>query len=81
MNGGMGQWVTAAGALAVVLGLLWMMARLARRGGLATPGPRRVKVVEATPIDSRRRAVILRVDGREALIVTGGPQDSLIGWL
>ena len=81
MNGGMGQWVTAAGALAVVLGLLWMMARLARRGGLATPGPRRVKVVEATPIDSRRRAVILRVDGREALIVTGGPQDSFIGWL
>jgi flagellar protein FliO/FliZ len=37
--------------------------------------------MEATPIDSRRRAVILQVDGREALIVTGGPQDSFIGWL
>ncbi|HEY8612813.1 MAG TPA: flagellar biosynthetic protein FliO [Roseomonas sp.] len=81
MSGGMGQWVSAAGALAVVLGLLWIVARLARRGGLASPGPRRVRVIEATPIDSRRRAVILRVDGREALIVTGGPQDSFIGWL
>ena len=81
MAGGMGQWVTAAGALAVVLGLLWAVARLARRGGLAMPGPRRVRVLEATPIDSRRRAVILQVDGREALIVTGGPQDSFIGWL
>jgi flagellar protein FliO/FliZ len=81
MNGGMGQWITAAGALALVLGLLWMVARLARRSGLATPGTRRIRVMEATPIDSRRRAVILQVDGREALIVTGGPQDSFIGWL
>ena len=81
MDGGMGQWVTAAGALALVLGLLWLVARLARRGGLAVAGPRRMRVVEVTPIDSRRRAVILRVDGREALVVTGGPQDSFLGWL
>ncbi|MFC7734486.1 FliO/MopB family protein [Roseomonas sp. GCM10028921] len=81
MGEGMGQWVSAAGALAVVLGLLWMLAGLARRGGLASPGARRVRVVEATPIDSRRRAVILQVDGREALLVIGGPSDSFIGWL
>ncbi|WP_458096434.1 FliO/MopB family protein [Roseomonas sp. WA12] len=81
MRGEIAQWVTAAGALAVVLGLLWIVARLARRGGLGMSGPRRVAVLETTPIDSRRRAVILRVDGREALIVTGGPQDSFIGWL
>jgi flagellar protein FliO/FliZ len=81
MGGGLNQWISAAGALALVLGLLWIVARLARRGGLATPGPRRIRVVEATPVDPRRRAVILRVDGREALIITGGPQDSFIGWL
>jgi flagellar protein FliO/FliZ len=81
MSGGMSQWVSAAGALALVLGLLWLLARLARRGGLATAGARRIRLVEVTPIDSRRRAVILRVDGREALIVTGGAQDSFIGWL
>ena len=81
MSGGAVQWITTAGALALVLGLLWLVTRLARRGGLATTGPRRIRVVEATPIDTRRRAVILRVDGREALIVTGGPQDSFIGWL
>ncbi|WP_245215841.1 FliO/MopB family protein [Pararoseomonas baculiformis] len=81
MGGGLGQWATVAGALAVVLGLLWGAARLARRSGLAAQGARRIRLVETTPIDSRRRAVILRVDGREALIVTGGPQDSFIGWL
>ncbi|WP_241666800.1 FliO/MopB family protein [Muricoccus nepalensis] len=81
MNDAMGQWVTVAGALAVVLGLLWLVARLARRGGLAASGPRRVRVVEATPLDTRRRAVILRVDGREALVLTGGPQDVFVGWL
>ena len=81
MGAGMGPWVTVAGALALVLGLLWIVARLARRGGLAASGPRRVRLVEATPLDARRRAVILRVDGREALILTGGPQDVFVGWL
>ena len=37
--------------------------------------------VEATALDGRRRAVILRVDGREALVLTGGPQDVFVGWL
>ncbi|MFC0388796.1 flagellar biosynthetic protein FliO [Muricoccus vinaceus] len=81
MSGAAGQWATAAGALALVLGLLWAVARLARRGGLASGAPRRVRVVEATALDGRRRAVILRVDGREALVLTGGPQDVFVGWL
>lgn len=81
MGTGMSQWVSAAGALALVLGLLWTGARLLRRGGGTTRAARRIRVVEAVPIDTRRRAVILQVDGREALMVTGGPQDSFIGWL
>jgi flagellar protein FliO/FliZ len=81
MTDGATQWLTAAGALMAVLGLLWLTARLARRGGLAGAGLRRVSLVETTPIDSRRRLVILRVDGREALLLTGGPQDSFLGWL
>ena len=81
MSGATEQWATVAGALALVLGLLWLVARLARRGGLAASGPRRVRVVEATALDGRRRAVILRVDGREALVLVGGPQDVFAGWL
>lgn len=81
MSGAAEQWATVAGALALVLALLWLVARLARRGGLASAGPRRVRVVEATALDGRRRAVILRVDGREALFLTGGPQDVFVGWL
>jgi len=76
-----GQWFTVVAALALVLALLWLVARLARRGGLAAQGPRRMRVVEAMAVDARRRAVILRVDGREALVLTGGGQDLFIGWL
>jgi len=84
-GGTTGSWVTAAGALAVVLGLLWAAAGAARRGGFSMGGTRggeaRLRVVEAVAVDARRRAVILRVDGREALVLTGGSQDLFLGWL
>ena len=83
------SWLMAAFALALVLAALWLAAALARRLGLAARlgarppqgKGRRMAVVESAPLDARRRAVILRLDGREALIVTGGPQDLFLGWL
>ncbi len=74
------QWVWAAGALAAVLVLMRVVGRVAARRGVAG-GARRVSVVEVTPLDSRRRAVLLRVDGREALVLTGGGSDVVVGWL
>ncbi|WP_376091930.1 hypothetical protein ACE7GA_22645 [Roseomonas sp. CCTCC AB2023176] len=77
------QWIWAAAALAGTLLAMHLAGRLARRRlGLSVGGSaRRVAVVEVTPIDPRRRAVLLRVDGREALVVTGGNADLLVGWL
>lgn len=74
------QWTSAAAALVAVLVLMRVVGRAAARRGVAG-GNRRISVVEVAPLDSRRRAVLLRVDGREALLVTGGANDLIVGWL
>jgi flagellar protein FliO/FliZ len=71
----------AFGALAALLVPLWLGAR-ALRGG-RTPGRpgRRLGVAEVIALDARRRLVLIRCDGREALLLTGGGQDAVLGWL
>ena len=63
------------GALAVVLGLLGTAFVVARKYGLpgvvAPQGSRRLVVAETLMIDARHRAVLLRRDDREHLIVIG----------
>ena len=71
----------ALGALAAVLVPLWLGARVVRGGRAPGRGSRRLTVAEAVPLDSRRRVVLLRCDGRELLVLTGGGQDAVIGWL
>jgi len=77
--------ITALGALIVVLGLVLLAAQVARRFGLAPGLPgragaagRRLAVLEALPLDGKRRLLLLRCDGRELLLLTGGPQDLLL---
>jgi flagellar protein FliO/FliZ len=74
--------MTALAALILVLGLVLLAARAARRFGLApgVPGAargagRRLVLVESLALDTRRRLLLLRCDDRELLLVTGGPQD------
>jgi flagellar protein FliO/FliZ len=76
------NWLTAGIALLFVLGLILLLARLLRATGLApqTSG-QRLKLQEVLALDARRRVVILRCDGRDVLLVTGGPQDLCLGWL
>ena len=76
------NWLTAGIALLFVLGLILLLARLLRAIGLApqTAG-QRLKVQEVLTLDARRRVIILRCDGREVLLLTGGPQDLCLGWL
>ncbi|MBK1661981.1 hypothetical protein CKO45_27700 [Paracraurococcus ruber] len=52
----------------------------ARRGGPGAPG-RRLAVAEALALDPRRRLLLVRCDDRELLLLTGGGQDAVIGWL
>ena len=75
------QWMQAGGALALVLGLLWLLARGLRAGGMAKRQGRRLAVQEVLAVDARRRLLLLRCDGREVLVLTGGGQDAVLGWL
>ncbi len=70
-------------ALAFVLALIGILAWAARRFGLASttrlPGqPRRLRIVEAIALDSRRRLVLVRRDDTEHLLLTGGPNDLVV---
>lgn len=65
-------------ALAFVLALIGLLAAVARRYGFGYPvtalkavGRRRLKVVEVTPVDARRRLVLVRRDDTEHLILLG----------
>ena len=82
MNLSLANWLTAGIALLFVLGLILLLARLLRVTGLApqTSG-QRLKLQEVLALDARRRVIILRCDGRELLLLTGGPQDLCLGWL
>ena len=73
----------ALGALAVVLALVWLLARLARHGVLPSRrlGARRLALQEVVALDARRRLCLVRCDGRALLVLTGGAQDVVVGWL
>ena len=74
--------ITAGLALVFVLGLILLLARLLRATGLAPQtGGQRLQMREVLALDARRRLIILRCDGREILLLTGGPQDLCLGWI
>ncbi len=71
-------------ALVFVLGLIGLAAAMMRRlglgfpaGALKKPGNRRLSVVEAAPLDGRRRLILIRRDDTEHLIVLG-PNSELV---
>lgn len=68
-------------ALALVLALAWGAARAARGTRLVQPQGRRLQVSESLALDQRRRLLLVRCDGRELLLLTGGAQDLVVDWL
>ena len=76
--------LTAGGMLAVVLGLIYVAQRGARWAGIATRSASSVRLLtldETLAIDARRRLVLVRCGERRCLLLTGGTQDVLLGWL
>ena len=82
--------LSAALALAFVLGLVWLAGRLAPRLlsadrasslGARSRGPARLTRMETLVLGPRHRLHLVRCDGRDVLLLTGGPQDLVIGWL
>jgi flagellar protein FliO/FliZ len=72
---------TAAASLAGVVAALILALRGLRAASLARGAGRRLAVEEAVALDTRRRLVLVRCDGRAVLLLTGGAQDLVLGWL
>ena len=77
---------TAAAALVLVLGLIWLAARAARlfgpwQGRPVNAAVRRLVIRQTLALDRTRRLHVVRCDDRELLILTGGPGDLMLGWL
>lgn len=70
----------AAASLLLVIALAVGLGRAARLAGMTggVRSGRRLAVIEAVAVDQRRRLVLLRCDGREALVLTGPAGDLLL---
>ncbi|MEO3474512.1 flagellar biosynthetic protein FliO [Roseomonas sp. CAU 1739] len=75
------SWITAGAALTGVVALILVAGRLARRAGLAPQGSGRLRIEESLALDTRRRLLLVRCDGRNLVLLTGGSQDQVVGWL
>jgi flagellar protein FliO/FliZ len=70
-------------ALCAVLALILGAGRIARSGLLTprlVPGGR-LSLVQVLALDPRRRLNLVRCDDRHVLVLTGGTQDVVVGWL
>jgi flagellar protein FliO/FliZ len=69
-------------ALAAVLALILLSGRAASALLARRPqAGRRLALREALALDQRRRLLLVSCDGRDALLLTGGPTDLVVGWL
>jgi len=71
--------LSAFAALVAVLALVLLAGRAVRL--TRTPAGRRLATSETLALDRSRRLSIVRCDGRELLLLTGGGTDTLIAWL
>lgn len=74
-------YVVTITALIALAGLGFWIARQSLGLGtmnLFQPRPKRIGLVEAAMIDGRRRLLLVRRDGVEHLILTGGPVDVVV---
>ncbi len=80
---GVSSLLTAVAALLVVVGLIWLVGRAARLSGLTLrrPAGGRLAILDTVPLDARRRLHLVRCDSRQVLLLTGGGQDVVVGWL
>lgn len=79
----------ALATLAAVVALILLAGRAARLTGFARSAalrgyagrPQRLLLQDSLAIDRARRVHLLRCDGRDILLLTGGTTDVVIGWV
>ncbi|CCQ74112.1 flagellar biosynthetic protein FliO [Magnetospira sp. QH-2] len=72
------EYIQFGAALVFVLGLIGLLALIARKFGMGNKVPsrgagrrKRLSLVEVMPLDARRRLVLIRRDDRDHLILLG----------
>jgi len=75
--------LTAIAALVAVLALIWLAGRAARFSGMAQrpASGRLLEVQDVIALDARRRLHVVKCEGQRVLLLTGGAQDVVVGWL
>jgi flagellar protein FliO/FliZ len=75
--------LTAVATLVAVLALIWLAGRVARLGGLARrpASGGLLSVQDVIALDARRRLYLVECQDRQVLVLTGGGQDIVVGWL
>jgi len=73
-------FAVGAGVLLFLLIGLWLVRGFLAAGGVSflKSRNRRLGVVDQAPVDGRRRLILVRRDGVEHLVMTGGPIDMVI---
>ena len=64
-----------------LMGGLWLaLKRLGLNGPLLiqTPATRRLRIVEILPLDARRKAILLRRDDKEHLVILGATGETVV---
>ena len=66
-----------------MLALIWLAGRVARFGGMARrpAAGGLLAVQDVLALDARRRLHLITCDERRVLLLTGGAQDIVVGWL
>jgi flagellar protein FliO/FliZ len=77
------DYIKFVASLALVLGLMGGLALILKKIGLGNIGivpadKRRLKIVEILPLDARRKALILRRDDKEHLVILGVNGETVI---
>jgi len=75
--------LTTVAALGAVLVLIWLAGRLARFGGVAQrpASGRLLAVQDVLALGPRHRLYLVSCDERRILLLVGGTQDTVVGWL
>lgn len=77
------DYIKFVASLALVLGMMGGLALILKKVGLGNIGivpadKRRLKIVEILPLDARRKALILRRDDKEHLVILGVNGETVI---
>lgn len=72
-------------ALCAVLALIWSIQYAIRVGRftscIAGSSTARLVLVQSLPLDPKRRLQLIKCDDRHVLVLTGGSQDLVLGWI